>query len=176
MLCGDHNRVSDIRSALFSYNHSTEYVDAVLAQADLYGSDDASGAAAGPTFTGDGRSVVAFALTQIGVPYQWGGTTPGVELDCSGLVVVSYRAIGLTLPRTTFEQARLGVSVPLTELQPGDLLFFSGGRPTHDLGHVTIYAGNGQMVTAPRTGSTVTVEPVPYAAVQLVRRILVPGR
>src|SRR5207247_1737674 len=63
MLCGDHIGVSDIRSALFSYNHSSEYVDAVLAQAGLYAADRASEGAqdAGPTYPGDGRSVVAFA-------------------------------------------------------------------------------------------------------------------
>ena len=88
---------------------------------------------------------------------------------------MSYAAIGVALPRTTFEQARVGVTVQLNELQPGDLLFFRGGQPSHDLGHVTIYAGNGAMVTAPRTGSTVSVEPVPFPAIQLVRRILLPG-
>src|SRR5205823_7875220 len=130
---------------------STDYADAVLARADLYANEGASQDApgAGSTFAGDGNSVVAFALTQVGVRYEWGGTTAGVELDCSGLVVVSYRAAGIMLPRTTFEQARVGVTVPISNLEPGDLLFFRGGSPTHDLGHVTIYAGSGEMVTAP---------------------------
>ena len=100
-------------------------------------------------------------------PSRW-----GLALDCSGLVVVSYRAVGVTLPRTTFEQATIGTSVALGDLRPGDLLFFHGGEPAHDLGHVTIYAGDGQMISAPHTGASVTLEPVPYDQVQLVRRVL----
>jgi cell wall-associated NlpC family hydrolase len=176
MLCGGRSAIGDIPAAVFGYNHSTAYVEAVLAKAAAY-LDTTSTAALvdigpGQTFSGDAANVIAFALAQLGVPYLWGGTIPGVGLDCSGLVVVSYRAAGINLPRTTFEQATLGVSVPLANLQPGDLLFFRGGQPAHDLGHVTIYAGNGLMVTAPHTGAVVSLEPVPYPSVQLARRVL----
>jgi cell wall-associated NlpC family hydrolase len=178
MLCGGHQQLADVRAALFAYNHSNAYVDAVLAKAATYAGDATSGGsnlanpAPGATFAGDGRAVVAYALTQLGVPYVWGGTTPGVALDCSGLVLVSYRAVGIALPRTTFEQATVGVTVALADLQPGDLLFFHGGQPPHDLGHVTIYVGNGQMISAPHTGAVVTVEPAPLAEAQLARRVL----
>lgn len=179
ILCAGRSQLRDVRAALFAYNHSAAYVDAVLAKAAAYaGAAPADGAATvvdpgpGRTFPGDPNTVVAAALSQLGVPYVWGGDTPGVALDCSGLVLVAYRAAGVALPRTTFEQVTYGVTVPLAALAPGDLLFTRGGQPTHDLGHVALYLGDGLEVVAPHTGDVVRVQPVPYAAIQLARRIL----
>lgn len=88
-------------------------------------------------YPGDGAGVVAAARTQLGVPYRWGGTAAGAALDCSGLVVVAYRAVGVALPRTTYDQARVGRAVTADQLVPGDLVFFAGPGGVA-LGHVGI--------------------------------------
>ncbi|GLW10537.1 hypothetical protein Misp01_56650 [Microtetraspora sp. NBRC 13810] len=102
--------------------------------------------------SGNGRSVLQFAYAQIGKPYVFGGTGPG-GWDCSGLTQAAWRAAGVSLPRTTWEQWSWGAQrrVSLDDLQPGDLIFSNG------LGHVGIYAGGGNMVHAPQTGDVVKV-------------------
>ena len=178
--------MGDLRAAILGYNRSESYYRGVWAKAIAYGMapDGSAGAGEsgarlgvpgqGRTFVGDPEVVVRAALSQLGVPYRWGGSTPGVALDCSGLVLVSYRAAGVELPRTTAGQIAVGVEVePAGELVRGDLLFFRGGRPTHALGHVAIHAGDGLMVIAPRTGDVVSLRPVPERKVQAARRILV---
>jgi len=184
-LCADRPQMGDLRAAILGYNRSQSYYAEVWAQAIAYGmAPDGSASAGlpgspvvapgpGRSFPGDASLVVNAALAQLGVAYQWGGITPGVALDCSGLVVVAYRATGIELPRTTAGQIGVGVPVPPgEELLPGDLVFFRGGRPTHDLGHVAIYAGDGLMVIAPRTGEVVSLRPVPTTALQAVRRVV----
>ena len=84
-------------------------------------------------------SAVRHALTQLGVPYDWGGTTPGVGLDCSGLTQWAYSEAGLNLPRLAQEQD-VGASVEASDLRPGDLAVWDG--------HVAMIVGNGQMVEA----------------------------
>src|ERR1700678_4344523 len=87
----------------------------------------------GHTWPGDTNRVIDYALTELGGPYQWGGTTPGVALDCSGLVNLSYQAAGINLPRTTYDQVSYGITVPIDPLAPADLLFFNDGNA---FGHV----------------------------------------
>lgn len=84
---------------------------------------------------------------------------PGGASDCSGLTQAAWAAAGVSIPRVTTDQVRIGTPVALDELQPGDLLFYdtgSGPSPSH----VTMYVGDGQMVNAPSTGQTIRVEPV----------------
>lgn len=100
---------------------------------------------------GLGAQAVALAARYIGVPYVWGGTSPQ-GFDCSGLVQFVYKNLGLTLPRTSEEQAKIGISVPYSQAQPGDLLLYSYSTPND---HVGIYAGSGQQIDAPRPGRTV---------------------
>src|SRR3712207_3128488 len=76
------------------------------------------------------------ALAQLGKPYVWGGTGPG-GYDCSGLTWSSYKAAGVTLPRSSKAQATAGVPVARANLQPGDLIFFYS-----PIGHVGMYIGN----------------------------------
>ncbi|KUI00158.1 C40 family peptidase [Mycobacterium sp. IS-3022] len=84
-------------------------------------------------------SAVRHALTQLGVPYDWGGTTPGVGLDCSGLTQWAYSEAGLSLPRLAQEQD-IGAPVAAGDLRPGDLAVWDG--------HVAMIVGNGQMIEA----------------------------
>ncbi|MEV4564858.1 NlpC/P60 family protein [Nonomuraea sp. NPDC049419] len=102
--------------------------------------------------SGSAAAVLRFAYAQVGKPYVFGGTGPG-GYDCSGLTQAAWRAAGVSLPRTTWQQWAWGQSrrVSLDALQPGDLIFSEG------LGHVSIYAGNGQIVHAPQTGDVVKV-------------------
>jgi peptidoglycan DL-endopeptidase CwlO len=93
-------------------------------------------------------SAVRHALTQLGVPYDWGGTTPGVGLDCSGLTQWAYHEAGLDLPRLAQEQD-VGVGVDRGSLRPGDLAVWDG--------HVAMIVGNGLMVEA---GDPVKLSPV----------------
>lgn len=102
--------------------------------------------------SGSGAAVLRFAFSQVGKPYVYGGTGPG-GWDCSGLTQAAWRAAGVSLPRTTWQQWAWGANrkVDINDLQPGDLIFSEG------LGHVSIYAGNGQIVHAPQTGDVVKV-------------------
>jgi cell wall-associated NlpC family hydrolase len=84
-------------------------------------------------------SAVRHALTQLGVPYDWGGTTPGVGLDCSGLTQWAYREAGLEIPRLAQEQD-IGAAVDAGSLRPGDLAVWDG--------HVAMIVGNGTMIEA----------------------------
>ncbi|MFI6145330.1 NlpC/P60 family protein [Streptomyces sp. NPDC051109] len=97
---------------------------------------------------------VAFAYGAIGKPYVWGATGPG-SFDCSGLTQAAWRSAGVSLPRTTYTQINAGHRVSRDQLAPGDLVFFYAG-----VTHVGLYIGNGQMIHAPRPGSTVRVAPV----------------
>ena len=101
------------------------------------------------------------AKSQLGVPYVWGGTSPGVGLDCSGLTQWSYAQAGVNIPRTAGEQwqatkgfARKG----LRDAKPGDLIFFVTSGSYADPGHVGMIVGNHVMINAPRTGATVRYE------------------
>jgi cell wall-associated NlpC family hydrolase len=109
-----------------------------------------------------GEQAVSEAQKFLGVPYLWGGTNPSVGVDCSGLVQDVYKTLGISLPRTSEQQAATGVAVPsVADAQPGDLVFFPGSDGTAAApGHVGIYIGNGEMIDAPYTGAKVRVDPV----------------
>jgi cell wall-associated NlpC family hydrolase len=98
----------------------------------------------------------------LGVPYVFGGTNPATGLDCSGLVQLVYRQVGLPLPRTAQQQFAATLRVPQDQLQPGDLVFFARTyADPHDwITHVGIYIGGGQQINAPTTGQVVSIQPV----------------
>jgi hypothetical protein len=105
--------------------------------------------------------VIAKAETQLGVPYVWGGTTPNVGFDCSGLLQWAFREAGVSIPRVTHDQWNAGQRVEWDDLERGDLLFWRSDPTAPDyISHVAIYLGDGQMLEAPRTGLDVRVTTV----------------
>ncbi|MFC7809348.1 C40 family peptidase [Streptomyces olivaceus] len=102
------------------------------------------------------QKALAFAQAQIGKPYVWGATGPG-SYDCSGLTQAAWKAAGVTLPRTTYDQVNAGTTVSVSQAQPGDLVFFYD-----DISHVGLYVGDGKMVHAPKPGAYVREESIFY--------------
>ena len=122
-----------------------------LPDADQFGEGVAVALPDGSTVTAPNAvaaDAVRHALTQLGVPYVWGGTTPGVGLDCSGLTQWAYHEAGLDLPRLAQEQD-LGAAVNQNSLRPGDLAVWDG--------HVAMIVGNGMMIEA---GDPVQLSPI----------------
>ncbi|GAB2938868.1 hypothetical protein GCM10027047_39060 [Rhodococcus aerolatus] len=109
------------------------------------------------------QKVVAAAQSQLGVPYVWGGVTPGVGLDCSGLTQYAFAQAGVPLPRVAQDQYAATASTALpggfnpASYQPGDLLFWGTPQNIH---HVAIAIGNGQLIEAPDVGQNVSARPI----------------
>ncbi|WP_329327138.1 C40 family peptidase [Streptomyces luteogriseus] len=112
---------------------------------------------------------LAFARAQIGKPYVWGAVGPG-SYDCSGLTQAAWKAAGVTLPRTTYDQVNAGTTVPLSQAQPGDLVFFYD-----DVTHVGIYIGNGMMIHAPKPGTYVREESIFYDGESAIHSVVRPA-
>jgi cell wall-associated NlpC family hydrolase len=162
----------NIPAAVYAYNHSQAYISEVLAWAATYTQQGNStdtglaGTATGTTagggssavgLSGAAQEAVAWALAQIGTPYEWGAEDPGIAFDCSGLTQAAYATVGIQLPRTAQAQYDAGPPVPSGQpLEPGDLVFFGAG-PTN-IEHVGVVIGNGEMVDAPHTGANVRIE------------------
>jgi len=111
-----------------------------------------------------GLEAVKAAEREIGVPYVWGGETPGHGFDCSGLVQWAWAQAGIQIPRTTESQWPDLVHVSLQDLQPGDLLFYYNLDGDHTVDHVVMYVGSGPygvdtVIAAPYTGTDVQLEP-----------------
>ncbi|MFH8973299.1 NlpC/P60 family protein [Streptomyces sp. NPDC017890] len=112
---------------------------------------------------------LAFARTQIGKPYVWGATGPG-SYDCSGLTQAAWKAAGVTLPRTTYDQVDAGTTVAVSQALPGDLVFFYD-----DLSHVGLYIGNGMMIHAPKPGAYVREESIFYDGESSIHSVVRPA-
>lgn len=124
---------------------------------------------------GAARAAIAFALDEIGKPYVWGATGPNTY-DCSGLMLRAFQAAGINLPRVSRQQFYAGGHVPVSQAQPGDLLFYATDpSDPSTIHHVMLYMGNGQVVEAPYTGQSVRVRPVPWNYSELVPLATRPG-
>ena len=107
---------------------------------------------------------LAAAESRIGMPYVWGGDGP-TTFDCSGLVQWSMRQAGVLMPRVAAEQAMTGPLLPLSELEPGDLLFYhTDPTAPESISHVAIYLGNGLMLQAPEPGLDVQIVQADFGA------------
>jgi hypothetical protein len=168
------DRGADVAGAIFAYNHADWYVAKVQRIASEYAA--AQGLPQDAPVEEKAAAAVQFAYSQLGRPYQWGGTGETGGFDCSGLMLRAYQAAGVQLPRVSRVQYADGVArgqaVQISDrasywasLEPGDLLFFA-----HDLNdpqtvhHVGIYAGNGQMIHAPQRNTVVRVQDLTTSA------------
>jgi cell wall-associated NlpC family hydrolase len=98
-----------------------------------------------------GERAARNALRAVGVPYQWGGTSPSSGFDCSGLVYWAYGRLGIAVPHSSYALYHEGRGVARSRMKAGDVLIFSG------LGHVGLYVGRGRMVHAPHSGALVEI-------------------
>ena len=104
------------------------------------------------------------AESRRGLPYTWGATGPAA-FDCSGLVQWAFAQAGVSMPRVAADQARAGPAVPVSQLQPGDLLFYHTDPTDRGyISHVAIYLGNGWMIQAPQPGMDVQVVPASFGS------------
>ncbi|UUV29885.1 NlpC/P60 family protein [Amycolatopsis roodepoortensis] len=180
-LCGigprDLKNQGQLRAALLRYNASQAYVAQVLANIERY---DAVELQPPVNASGAAKAVIDAAMSQLGVPYAWGGGTAAgpsrgirdggvadrhgdynkIGFDCSGLVLFAYAKVGITLPHNSRAQFVLGTRVPkeagLHSLYPGDLVFYSPGL----IHHVGIYVGDKKMINAPYSGSEVRIDEI----------------
>lgn len=107
-------------------------------------------------------ATIDVARRYLGVRYVFGGTDPAVGLDCSGLVQLVFRQLGISLPRTAQQQYNATTHLNQDQLQPGDLVFFARtyADPNDWVTHVGIYLGDGQQINAPTEGQVVSIQPV----------------
>ncbi|MFF3987652.1 NlpC/P60 family protein [Streptomyces sp. NPDC001797] len=134
-------------------------------------SGSGSGSDSGPdsAYATKAAKAIAFARAQIGKPYVWGATGPG-SYDCSGLSQAAWKAAGVSLPRTTYDQVNAGTTVSLADALPGDLVFFYD-----DVSHVGIYIGNGMMIHAPKPGAYVREESIYYGGESIIHSVVRPA-
>ncbi|PRX07821.1 UNVERIFIED_ORG: transglycosylase protein with SLT domain [Actinomadura viridilutea] len=155
-----HNGAPErMRTAIFMYNHSWDYVNLVLEWAQRYADGDFKVVQSNgiecddnelpPGVDGLVQRIIAFAMAQRGKRYIFGANGPDAW-DCSSLMQGAYRSVGLRIPRTTFEQWPFGVRVPKGQERPGDLVFFNSGPGTSpdNPGHVGMVIGDNKMIVA----------------------------
>jgi cell wall-associated NlpC family hydrolase len=121
-----------------------------------------SGSSTGPK---TGLAALAAAESQIGKPYVWGGESPSIGFDCSGLTQWAWRRAGVYIPRTAATQYYALHHVPLSQLRPGDLLFYYNLDGDHQVDHVVMYAGSGPwgtntIIAAAHTGTNIALAPL----------------
>ncbi|GAU68215.1 putative peptidase C40 family protein [Streptomyces sp. NBRC 110611] len=114
--------------------------------------------------SGRAATAVSAVRSAVGAPYAWGSSGP-TAFDCSGLTQWAYAWAGISLPRTSQAQAGAGRQVPLSQVQPGDLVIYRS-----DASHVGMYVGNGQVVHAPHPGAQVRYDPVGMMPISAVTR------
>jgi cell wall-associated NlpC family hydrolase len=149
---------SSSQNASFSIPDGSNPLSASLTQNSSAATDSSSGARSFLSgMAGKAGDVVVGALNMIGVRYRWGGNTPDSGLDCSGFVRYVFQdTLGMALPRRAEEMSRVGEKVSMSDLKPGDLVFFNTMRRTFS--HVGIYIGDNKFVHSPSTGSTIRVD------------------
>ena len=168
------SRISEIQSRMATFaagGPNSAWLSAASA-AGLTGSTaTASSTATAAAGTSAESAVVTAATNYLGVPYLWGGTDPTKGLDCSGFTQRVFADLGITIPRTSSQQATSGTAVAsLADARPGDLVFFDNSSSRAGIDHVGIYLGNGKMIASPQEGDVVKVQDVGSPTV--IRRVL----
>ncbi len=168
VISAPHARLSALMAELKRILPKDASVAPLVAQAAALGSPASAGEAGaigitasdGPGLTAaQTRAFLTAAESRIGDPYVWGAAGP-TQFDCSGLVQWSMRQAGIVMPRVAVDQAQTGPQVPVSEVEPGDLIFYHTDptAPTY-ISHVAIYIGDGMMLQAPEPGLDVEVVP-----------------
>lgn len=142
-----------------------------LAQLGVDGGWDLPGLPIPAGTTAGARAAIEFARQQLGDPYVWGGAGPDVW-DCSGLTMVAWQQGGIALPHFAAAQYQLTKHINITQLQPGDLVFW--GTSPDTIHHVALYIGNGQIIQAPHTGDVVKVSDLYASAPNFFGRMTPP--
>lgn len=142
---------------------------AVSIKEEQAGSDSDSTASGGSSYSSRGAGVASYALQFIGNPYVWGGSSLTNGADCSGFTMSVYAHFGYGLPHSSASQAGCGRAISLSELQPGDLVFYRHGG---SIGHVAMYIGGGRVVHAQCKRTGITTSSVNYRTPACARRII----
>lgn len=143
-------RIEAVEQPTFRQHHQWEGYPGWM----LSGQLGPSLATSGKTWTSV-ETLLRFAESIIGTPYRWGGLDSRKGLDCSGLIHLTYRVNGLTIPRDAHEQWMKAKPIKRKELKPGDLIFSAKAEDPKKITHVALYAGDGQIIEAPQTGLAV---------------------
>jgi len=178
VISAPHAELGTLMSQIRKVLPRSAAVAPLVAQSPPAGSGSASSGSVSVNWAGSGTGaadgpglsraqVIAFltaAESRLGLPYVWGGDGPD-QFDCSGLVQWSLARAGVVMPRVAADQALTGPAVPLSQLAPGDLLFYHTD-PTAPgyISHVAIYLGDGEMIQAPEPGLDVEVVPADFGS------------
>lgn len=151
--------------AVFSVGETKEEEEARLAaeEAARIAAEQARIAQAKEASRQKGQEIVNYAKKFIGNPYVYGGTSLTRGTDCSGFVMGVYKHFGVSLPRTSSSMRKVGRAVSYSDIQPGDIVCYSG--------HVGIYAGNGQIVNAINEQKGINFSNATYKKIITIRRI-----
>ena len=151
LLAGIKDEIADIQAAEAARQ---ERLQAQAEQRLATGSSTPSSGAGGNPPPGNYGGVVGIAMQYLGIPYQWGGSSPSTGFDCSGFVMYVFAKVGVSLPHNAAMQYGYGSPVSRANLQPGDLVFFNS------LGHNGIYIGGNQFIHSPHTGDVVKISSI----------------
>lgn len=157
----------DYVSTKFRFNKAVSIKEEQAAERT--GSASGSTTAGGSSYSSRGVSVASYALQFIGNPYVWGGSSLTNGADCSGFTMSVYAHFGYGLPHSSGSQSGCGRAVSLSELQPGDLVFYRHGG---SIGHVAMYIGGGRVVHAQCKRTGITTSSVNYRTPACARRII----
>ncbi len=116
------------------------------------------------------NQIVNFAIKYVGNRYVWGGTSLTNGADCSGFVQSVMKNLGISLPRTSREQAKVGRAIKSSEMRPGDLIFYANSSGT--VNHVAMYIGNGQIVHAASSKSGIKISTWNYRTPKTIRSVI----
>ena len=147
----------EIKEAKEAAARAAERAEEIARQNAATSGNSTAEAYSAPASSSKGQAIVNTAMKYLGVPYVWGGTSPG-GFDCSGLVQYVCNANGISVSRVAADQRNNGTYVSRENLQPGDLVFFA--RSGQGIHHVGIYIGNGNMIHAPQTGDVVKISSI----------------
>jgi cell wall-associated NlpC family hydrolase len=133
-----------------------------------------AGGTPGAGAQGKAAELIQAAMTQLGVKYVYGAAQWGQALDCSSLIQLAYKQIGVDIPRVTYDQVKGGVAVQggLQNAVPGDLVFTTGDIGMRANGHVGLYLGNGKVLAAPHSGTVVQIQDWSNRPLTAIRRYI----